>query len=164
MLQIHPDKNVHFLSVRLSFYHVLGERAIISGEIGMRKFQPWSGILVHESRQSRHPASLTAQRAQPSCSCCGGKTERAAVRRIKNAVDPSQDVRQIRYETGRALQFVFPGKVLGVQGTGGVEHSQHHHAHIGKDGGPHAGHADRAQHKAGKLDGQCKHDVLVHDA
>jgi hypothetical protein len=31
MLQIHPDKNVHFLSVRLSFYHVLGERAIISG-------------------------------------------------------------------------------------------------------------------------------------
>jgi hypothetical protein len=31
MLQIHLDKNVHFLSVRLSFYHVLGKRAIISG-------------------------------------------------------------------------------------------------------------------------------------
>jgi len=31
MFQIHPDKNVHFLSVGLSFYHVLGERAIISG-------------------------------------------------------------------------------------------------------------------------------------
>lgn len=72
MLQIHPDKNVHFLSVRLSFYHVLGERAIISGEIGMRKFRPWSGILVHESR---HPASLTAQRTQPSCSRCDGKTD-----------------------------------------------------------------------------------------
>ena len=126
----------------------------------MRKFRPWSGILVHESR---HPASFTAQRAQPSCSRCG-KPDGAAVRRIKNAVDPSQDARQIRYETGRALRFVFPGKVLGVQGTGGVEHGQHHHAHIGKDGGPHAGHADRAQHKAGELDGQCKHDVLVHDA
>ena len=86
------------------------------------------------------------------------------LRRIKNAVDPLQDARQIRYETGRALRFVFPGKVLGVQGTGGVEHGQHHHAHIGKNGGPHAGHADRAQHKAGELDGQCEHDVLVHDA
>ena len=62
------------------------------------------------------------------------------------------------------LLFILFRQILGVQGTGGVEHSQHHHAHIGKDGGPHAGHADRAQHKAGKLDGQCKHDVLVHDA
>ena len=82
----------------------------------------------------------------------------------KTAVDPLQDARQSCYKTGWALRFVFPGKVLGVQGTGGVEHGQHHHAHIGKNGGPHAGHADRAQHKAGKLDGQCKHDVLVHDA
>ena len=62
------------------------------------------------------------------------------------------------------LLFILFRQILGVQGTGGVEHSQHHHAHIGKDGGPHAGHADRAQHKAGELDGQCKHDVLVHDA
>ena len=48
------------------------------------------------------------------------------------------------------LRFILFRQILGVQGTGGVEHSQHHHAHIGKDGGPHAGHADRAQHKAGK--------------
>ena len=31
------------------------------------------------------------------------------------------------------LLFVLFCKVLGVQGTGGVEHSQHHHAHIGKE-------------------------------
>ena len=161
MFQIHPDKNVHFLSARISFYHVLGERAIIS-ERNRNYESPSHGagfwcmkadILCLSQRSARsHPAAAAGNRM--------GDT----LRRIKNAVDPLQDARQIRYETGWALRFVFPGKVLGVQGTGGVEHGQHHHAHIGKDGGPHAGHADRAQHKAGKLDGQCKHDVLVHDA
>ena len=60
--------------------------------------------------------------------------------------------------------FVLFCEIFGVQGAGGVEYSNDHNAHIGKNGGPHAGHANRAQHKAGELDGQCKHDVLVHDA
>jgi hypothetical protein len=159
MLQIHLDKNVHFLSVRLSFYHVLGKRAIISGRNrncgssshGAGFWCMKAGIL-RLSQRSHHAAAAAAKQM-------GG-----TLRRIKNAVDPLQDARQSCYKTGRALRFVFPGKVPGVQGTGGVEHGQHHHAHIGKDGGPHAGHADRAQHKAGELDGQCKHDVLIHDA
>ena len=161
MFPIHPDKNVHFLCARLSFYHVLGERAIISGR--NRNYESPSYGAGFWCMKAGVLSLFTVQRAQPSCSCCG-KPGGVAVRRIKNAVDPLQDARQSCYETGRALRFVFPGKVLGVQGTGGVEHGQHHHAHIGKDSGPHAGHTDCAQHKAGKLDGQCEHDVLVHDA
>ena len=162
MFPIHPDKNVHFLSVRFSFYHVLGERAIISER--NRNYESPSHGAGFWCMKAGVLSLFTAQRAQPSCSRCGKPDGGRFVPDTKTAVDPLQDARQIRYETGWALRFVFPGKVLGVQGTGGVEHGQHHHAHIGKDGGPHAGHTDCAQHKAGKLDGQCKHDVLVHDA
>ena len=162
MFQIHPDKNVHFLSVRLSFYHVLGERAIISGR--NRNYESPSHGAGFWCMKAGVLSLFTVQRAQPSCSCCGEPDGGRFVPDTKTAVDPLQDARQSCYETGRALRFVFPGKVLGVQGTSGVEHGQHHHAHIGKNGGPHAGHADCAQHKAGKFDGQCKHDVLIHDA
>lgn len=72
MLQIHPDKNVHFLSVRFSFYHVLGERAIISGRNrncgssshGAGFWCMKAGILrlSQRSARSHHVAAAAAKR------------------------------------------------------------------------------------------------------
>jgi len=76
MLQIHPDKNVHFLSVRLSFYHVLGERAIISGRNwncgssshGAGFWCMKAGILRLSQRSARsHHAAATKDRMGPLC-------------------------------------------------------------------------------------------------
>ena len=60
--------------------------------------------------------------------------------------------------------YVSFGQVFGIQGAGGVEHGNDHHAHICKDGCPHSGNAQCTQQQAQCLDAQRKHDVLVHDA
>ena len=72
MLPIHLDKNVHFLSVRLSFYHVLGKRAIISGRNwncgssshGAGFWCMKAGILrlSQRSARSHHAAAAAAKR------------------------------------------------------------------------------------------------------
>ena len=75
MLQIHLDKNVHFLSVRLSFYRVLGKRAIISGRNwNYGSFSHGAGFwcmkagkagilrLSQRSARSHHAAAAAAKR------------------------------------------------------------------------------------------------------
>ena len=50
------------------------------------------------------------------------------------------------------------------QGADGVEHGQDHDAHVREDGGPHARHAQGAEHQAQGLDAEGEDDVLIDDA
>ena len=62
------------------------------------------------------------------------------------------------------VQLILLHEVLRVEGAGGVQNSEDHNADVREDGGPHIGDAQRAQQQAGRLDGQCKDDILVDDA
>ena len=73
-----------------------------------------------------------------------------------------------QYPPGNMLLYMFPGGILDgrnteeqnncsaqifcKQGPDGVENSQHHHAHIGKDSQPHAGNAECTEEEAEQLD------------